>query len=281
MDMVLLLSNVAGEEMSAELRAAKQRVLATELSTQRETLAGREQLRTQLLQHVKLAERELSETQREARIEAGYLRVASQRSDLEKQLLEVRWQMQEAQADRAIARGEAQAVAKRIEANQRAQEAFLLQAIGLETQAASAHERAEQLRLGVAAQRNRNAALVQDLSVLAQPMGANTYLRRKLQELQELQGDLIGQLARHRRDHHQIKRASSRQLMEYAGLTGHHLGDGTEQRPASAALPSPRASTSRPVATSGVYTSHAGVPGGSGSSFAVVTDAGQVQQQYR
>ncbi len=266
-------SNLPGEEMSAELRAAKQRVLATELATQRETLAGREQLRAQLLQHVKLAERELSETQREARIEAGYLRVAGQRSDLEKQLLEVRWQMQEAQADQAIARGEVQAVAKRIEATQRAQEMFLLQAIGLETQAAAAHERAEQLRMGIGAQRSRNATLVQDLSVLAQPMGANTYLRRKLQELQELQDDLIGQLARHRRDHLQIKRASSRQLMEYAGLTGQR--DTAEQIPAPAALPNDLPSMGRPVATSEVYISHPGVRSGGSSSFAGVGDAGQ------
>ena len=221
---------------------------------------GREQLREQLLQHVKLAERELSETQRAARIEAGYLRAASQRSELERQLLELRWELQEARADREMAQGEAQAVAKRLKANQRAQETLLLQAIGFESRAASAHERAEQLRLGVAAQRSRNTALVQDLSVLAQPMGANTYLRRKLQELQELQGDLIAQLGHHRRDHHQLKRASSRQLMEHAGLTGHQAGGA-------------QAGVGSPMATSSLYSYRADSVG-----FDGVSEAGQAQQ---
>lgn len=229
---------------------------------------GREQLRQQLLQHVKLAERELSETQRAARIEAGYLRAASQRSELERQLLELRWQLQEARADRAMAQGEAQAVAERLKANHRAQETMLLQAIGFESRAAAAHERAEQLRLGVVAQRSRNAALVQDLSVLAQPMGENTYLRRKLQELQELQSDLIAQLARHRRDHHQLKRASSRQLMEHAGITGHQTGDSP-----AALVVGAHAWVGSPMATSSLHSFRADSTG-----FAGVDEAGQAQQ---
>jgi hypothetical protein len=229
---------------------------------------GREQLREQLLQHVKLAERELSETQRAARIEAGYQRAASQRSELERQLLELRWQLQEARADREMAQGEAQAVAKRLKANQRAQETLLLQAIGFESRAASAHERAEQLRLGVAAQRSRNTALVQDLSVLAQPMGANTYLRRKLQELQ---GDLISQLAHHRRDHHQLKRASSRQLMEHAGLTGHQAADSPAALGGGA-----QAGVGSPMATSSLYSYRADSAVDSG--FDGVSEAGQAQQ---
>ena len=204
--------------MSAELQAAKRRGLAAQLETQRDVLAEREDLREQLLQHVQLVERELTETQREARIERGHIEAASHRSELERQLLEARWREQEARADRATARREAQEVAERFASNQREQHALVLQAIGLEAKAASAHERAEQLRLGVAAQRSRNASLVKDLGELAQPMGANVYLRGKLQELQELQGDLIAQLARHKRNDSDLKRASSRQLMEHAGL---------------------------------------------------------------
>ena len=118
-------------------------------------MASREQLREQLLRHVKNAERELSDTQRQARIEAGHLRAAGQRSGIEKQLLELRWQMQESRADQATARSEARAVATWIEASQQAREAMLLQAIGLEGRAASAHDRAEQLRLGIVAQHCR------------------------------------------------------------------------------------------------------------------------------
>eukprot|EP01046_Picozoa_sp_COSAG06_P034856 COSAG06_NODE_3692_length_5000_cov_23.651296_2_plen_338_part_00 len=204
--------------MSAELQAAKRRGLAAQLETQRDVLAEREDLREQLLQQVQLVERELTETQREARIERGHIEAASHRSELERQLLEARWREQEARADRAMARREAQQVAERFAAKQREQHTLVLQAIGLEAKAASAHERAEQLRLGIVAQRSRNASLVKDLGELAQPMGANVYLRGKLQELQELQGDLIAQLARHKRVDSDLKRASSRQLMEHAGL---------------------------------------------------------------
>lgn len=165
-----------------------------------------------------------------------------------------------------MAQQEARDVGRRMEATQRAQEELFLRAIRLESSASSAHERAEQLRLGVAAQRSRNIALVEDLRMLAQPMGANTYLRRQLQELQDLQGDLIAQLARHRRANSEIKRASSRQLMEHAGITGHHTGHVVESVPRTS--PADQSASHgdgnfKPVATIASHAYRGGVSGGS------------------
>lgn len=213
-------TSVSGAEaaMNAELGAAKRRALAAELDTQQSKLAETEELRSQLLAHVKHYERELMEKQRQARIEAGHLRAASHRSELETQLLEARWQAQGAGADRALARRTAAAAADRFGANQRQQEGLLQRAIELEGRAASAHERAEQLRLGILAQRSRNEGLLLDVQDLGRPMGANAYLRRKLVQLQELQVDLLKQLTQYRRANNELRRASSRQLMQHAGL---------------------------------------------------------------
>ena len=71
--------------------------------------------------------------------------------------------------------------------NQRQQEALLLEALALEERAAAAHERASMLAVGLIAQRQRNAGLLQDLGELSQPLGANSFLRRHLVLQQDLQ----------------------------------------------------------------------------------------------
>ena len=175
---------VAAAATTASATAA---AAAAELERKKSTLSQLEDTRAASLRERQRRERELVDTQRAARKIESSVRAASHRGRLRNDLLGARWESHDAAADRSLARRSAARATAVFDRNQRQQEALLLEALALEERAAAAHERASMLAVGLIAQRQRNAGLLQDLGELSQPLGANSFLRRHLVLQQDLQ----------------------------------------------------------------------------------------------